>query len=485
VPVQRRPGSAIDLAELTRRVSLKELEATRRRILKRPVEQVRRFAKRHGLTTVEVDFLRRSVRLKAKAAKMERAFATKLTWIEDGDRSLHYPAHEPKFPRTLAKICHAVIGLDTRPAQFSKLRSDVGPDGSDGLFPSQIARLYGIAAAGRGAGQCIAVIEPAGGYDPADLAAACQAMQVPVPQIIEVNVGNGRNALGTNALADKEVALDLQVVAGIAPEARIAVYFTELSHPGLLAAVSEAVHGSQAQPSVIIITWGEPEASWEPDTREGFDTVLQDAVRLGITVLASAGDDLATDRMNDGTAHVDYPASSPYVLGCGGTQIKLDAAQAAITDETVWNDGRHGTGGGISDVYPVPAFQRGTQLPDSINDGKQRRGVPDVAAAAAETNGYRIVLGKKEIVNSGTSAVAPLWGALIALINEQRGATLGFVNTQLYQSPQLFNRVKSGDNADTFFKLGYHAAADGSWSACTGLGTPNGAPIIAALTSVA
>jgi kumamolisin len=486
-PVRRRPGSGVDLAELTRRVSRRELEDERKRILKRPVEQVLRLAKRHGMRVLGVDFLRRCVTLRGSTSNVERAFATKLVGVDDpvGGRR-HCPARKPQLPRSLAGIVHAVLGFDTRSVALERLRSHAGPDGNDGLYPSEMARLYRIGTAGRGAGQCVGIIAPAGGYDPDDVKAACRAMAIPEPDMIDISVGKGRNVVGTDAIADREVALDVQVVAGTASEARIAVYFTESNQPGLVAGVSEAVHGSRAHPSVIVITWGKPEEAWDPDTRKALDAVLQDAMRLGITVVASAGDDLATDRVADGLVHVDYPASSPYVLGCGGTSITLDASRTKIAGEVVWNSGRHGTGGGISTFYGVPAFQGGVVLPDSRNDdGKRGRGVPDVAAAAAETNGYRIVLGKNEIINSGTSAVAPLWGAFIALINEQRGAALGFVNSRIYQTPNLFNRVKSGNNFDPIFKLGYEAAPDGSWNACTGLGTHDGAAIIAALTAVA
>jgi kumamolisin len=106
-----------------------------------------------------------------------------------------------------------------------------------------------------------------------------------------------------------------------------------------------------------------------------------------------------------------------------------------------------------------------------------------VAAAAAETNGYRTIVGGSEVVASGTSAVAPLWGAFIALLNEQRGTSLGFVNSRLYQAPKLLNPVTSGNNNDTNWDLGYPAGP--GWSACTGLGTPRGADITAAFTAVA
>lgn len=477
----RRPGSTIDIAELEQRFGREELAAERRRILKRPVAQVRKFAQRHGMKVLDVDFRRRLVKLRTKVVDAERAFTTRLRLIEHAGDTCHCPTRKPRLPSPLSKIAHAVVGLDTR-SKLGNLRSHAASNGSNALFPSEVARLYGMSTSGRGAGQCIAIIEPAGGYDRTDLAAACVAMNLPVPQIRDINVGAGRNRSGADPQADKEVALDIQVVAAVAPEAHIAVYFTERSEAGLVAGVVEAAHDTNNRPNVIIITWGEPETFWQPEARKAFDAALQDAMRLGITVVATAGDDLARERMDDGKVHVNYPASSPYVLGCGGTRITLDTANSKIMDEVVWNEGLRGTGGGISDAYAVPAFQRETPLPVSLNDGKRRRGVPDVAAAAAEANGYRIVLGGRETVSGGTSAVAPLWGAFIALLNEQRGKSLGFINSRLYTQPQLLKPITSGNNADILSNMGY--SAGNGWSACTGLGSPRGAAIIAALTAM-
>jgi kumamolisin len=308
-------------------------------------------------------------------------------------------------------------------------------------------------------------------------------MRISPPQMADIDVGKGRNNPGINAKADAEVALDIQVVAGVAPEARIVVYFTELSEPGLVAGVSRAVHGPE-RPNVIIITWGEPETLWPDQSRLGLDPVLQDAVRLGITVVATAGDDLARERMSGEKVYVNYPASSPYVLACGGTRITLDGDGASISDEVVWNDsGVRGTGGGISQQYRLPSFQTGAHLPGSLNDGKTGRGVPDVAAAAAPVNGYRIFLNGAAQVASGTSAVAPLWGAFVALLNAERGHPVGFINDRLYQAPDLLKPILSGDNIDSESGLGYMAGP--GWNACTGLGSPKGAAILAALTAVA
>ena len=480
--VRRRPGSAADLAELTPRVTPAQLEAQRRHLLEPAVEKVAQFAEQTHMKVLEVDYRRRCITLRGKASDAERAFSTKLLRSADAEAQ-HYPARRPKVPNALAHLVHGFVGLDTRPPSAGRMRAHV--DGADGkgLLPSEMAKLYGITTVGRGAGQCIAIVAPAGGYRHDDVAAACQTMNIPMPQIIDITVGGGGNRPGVNRQADEEVALDIQVVAGIAPEARIAVYFTEISERGLVAGISEAVHGTRAQPNVIVVTWGEPEVFWPPEARASLDAVLQDAVRLGITVVATAGDSLATERMNDGRVHVNYPGSSPYVLCCGGTQITLDANGTAIVGEVVWNEGLRGTGGGISEKYAVPAFQANANVPGSRNDGKRGRGLPDVAAAAGKRNGYRVMLGNDDIVASGTSAVAPLWGAFIALVNEQRGQALGFINTRLYAVPDLLKVITSGDNFEEGTDLGY-AARDG-WSACTGLGSPKGAAIIAAFTAVA
>ncbi len=280
---------------------------------------------------------------------------------------------------------------------------------------------------------------------------------------------------GADAEADREVSLDLQVVAGVAPRVRIVIYFTEPTEAGYADGVAEAVHDNVNRPGVIVFTWGESEDFWPKPAREALDAALADAVRLGVTVVAAAGDDLATERRGDGKVHVDYPASSPYVLSCGGTEIALDAAGDAITSEVVWNAGARGTGGGISDVYQVPAYQKGLALPTSLNDGAVRRGVPDIAAAASETNGYRIVFNGGEIVTGGTSAAAPLWAAFIAALNGQRGETLGLMNRLLYGNPAWLRPITSGNNM--MFGLGYSAGP--GWNACAGLGVPIGAAIVA------
>jgi kumamolisin len=281
-------------------------------------------------------------------------------------------------------------------------------------------------------------------------------------------------------VSDQEIALDLQIVAGLLPTARIVVYFAGDTIPSLVAAIDQAILDDVHRPQVLSVSWGSAEKFWTDPGRDAMQAVLADAQRLRVSVLFAAGDELATGGLTDGKAHVWFPASSPYALACGGTVATPGDNGGGVATEAVWNDGFSGTGGGISDAFPVPAYQTNLVLPPSVNDGAMRRGVPDVAGAAAGTPGYRIVVNGTETVKDGTSAVAPLWAALIAIANAQRATPLGLVNPALYGNPSLFRTITQGNNR--VGGKGYDAGP--GWNACTGLGVPRGAEIIAALAAV-
>ncbi len=228
---------------------------------------------------------------------------------------------------------------------------------------------------------------------------------------------------------------------------------------------------------MISISWGSAELNWTQQALQTMTSVLQDAATLNVSVFVASGDNLATDGSADGRAHVDFPASNPWAIGCGGTN--LVAANGAVTSETVWNDGGTGTGGGISDAFPMPTFQENAGLPPSVNDGHQGRGVPDVAGDASPGTGYKVVVAGQMGVIGGTSAVAPLWAGLTALINQRAPQPVGFFLPTLYANPALLRDITSGNNDVN--GLGYSAGP--GWDACTGLGVPNGAALFQALAS--
>ena len=208
------------------------------------------------------------------------------------------------------------------------------------------------------------------------------------------------------------------------------------------------------------------------------DAVIQDAAALGVTVLTAAGDAGSGDGENDGRAHADFPASSPHAIACGGTRLGPGG-----TDEVVWNEGSGGgaTGGGISDQFDPPSWQANAGVPVSANPGTRRgRGVPDVSGNADPQTGYRVLVDGRATVVGGTSAVAPLWAGLVALLNELLGGQVGFLNPELYAGVVAgggFRDITVGDN-------GAYSARAG-WDACTGLGTPRGGAILAALQGTA
>jgi kumamolisin len=294
-----------------------------------------------------------------------------------------------------------------------------------------------------------------------------------------MSVDGAQPSLGSPA--DAEVALDIQVAGGVAPGARIAVYFAPNTFQGFVDAVSGAVHDAGNNPSIISASWGGNETDWTAQAIQAMNSALQDAAQLGVTVFASSGDHLATNNVNDGKAHVVFPASSPWMIGCGGTV--LDTIGNTVNSEVVWwNDPPGwGTGGGISDLFAVPAFQQQVKLPVSVNDGKIRRGVPDVCGNAAQASGYSIVINGVTQTVYGTSAVAPLWAGLTALINQVAPEPLGFFLPTLYQNPQVMRDIRQGNNQPTGSNLGYTAGP--GWDACTGLGAPIGTALLNLFTA--
>jgi kumamolisin len=206
-------------------------------------------------------------------------------------------------------------------------------------------------------------------------------------------------------------------------------------------------------------------------------SALEDAVALGVSVTVAAGDGGSSDGESDGAAHVDFPASSPYALGCGGTS--LVASGNVISSEVVWNDtasGAGATGGGVSALFPLPTWQQGLAVP-AASGGGTGRGVPDVSGDADPMTGYQVLVDGESEVIGGTSAVAPLWAGLIALCNQQLGAPLGDAHTALYQiGERAFRDIVQGNN-------GAYQAAVG-WDACTGLGSPNGTALLSALAAL-
>ena len=453
-----------------------DLRTEREASLREPVARVQAFANAHGLRIKDTDYARRRVQIEGSLDALQSAFDTKLHRYQHQGRTFRARTGHLTAPSDVAAVVESVLGLDERPIATAKSVRLANPDASSGFLPNAVTALYGFPP-GDGAGECIAIIELGGGFNAADTASAFAAMKLSAPSVTAVPVSDGANQPGKDTDADGEVALDIQVAGAGAPGAKIAVYFAANTDQGFVDAISQAAHDSANAPSVMSISWGSAEKAWTKQAVTSMSSALQDAASLGVTVLAASGDGLATDGVSDGKAHVDFPASSVWVVGCGGT--RLDASDAEITGESVWNSDGGGAGGGVSDLFSVPAYQKDVPLPSSVNGDRKGRGVPDVAGDADPETGYRVVVDGQVQVIGGTSAVAPLWAGLFALINAAVGKPSGPPHAVLYAHPDAFRDITTGDNKSG--AIGYEAGP--GWDACTGLGAPKGAQLAALFTA--
>jgi kumamolisin len=402
------------------------------------------------------------------------------------------------LPQDLSDRVEAVLGLDNRPAATTHFRlrparkngaahkeaakngrrkSSAAPAATS-YTPLQIASFYDFPQ-GTGQGQCVGIIELGGGERPVDLKAYFSGLGVnPAPKVITVPVDGAKNKPTHNPNGpDGEVMLDIEVVGAIAPQALIAVYFAPNTDAGFLDAITTALHDSTNKPSVISISWGGPESSWTPQSMNAFDSAFQAAATMGVTVCVASGDNGSSDGVGDNQDHVDFPASSPHVLACGGSSLQVSGNN--IASETVWNDGAQGGagGGGVSSFFALPPWQNGLQVTRTSGGASAltMRGVPDVCGDADPETGYDVRIDGSDSVIGGTSAVAPLWAGLIARINQAKGSPAGFINPTLYQNRAAFRPITQGNNGDF--------AASQGWNACAGLGSPNGAQIAGQLVS--
>ncbi len=457
--------------------------------------KIEEFAHEHQLTVVEVNAAQRRVVLSGTVAALSEAFGVYLANYEHPGGTYRGRVGHVHVPAELAEIVQGVFGLDNRPQvrPHFRIRSEpaaavgVAPHTGSGAFtPIQLAKLYDFPQGLDGQGQCIAIIELGGGYRASDLTAYFHQLAVPTPKVTAVSVNGAHNhPTGNPNGPDGEVMLDIEVAGAIASKAKIAVYFAPNTDSGFLNAIKAAIHDNLRKPSVISISWGGPESAWTSQALQAYDLAFQEAALLGVTVCCAAGDDGSSDRVTDGLAHVDFPASSPHVLACGGT--RLEAANNAISKEVVWNEGAIGgaTGGGVSEFFPLPTYQNNANIPPSVNPGHRKgRGVPDIAGDADPATGYIVRVDGQQFVIGGTSAVAPLWAGLTALLNQHLGQPLGFLNPFFYSSQvantAAFHDIVTGNN-DTTGNIGGYPAGEG-WDACTGLGSPDGAKLMSALT---
>ena len=447
-----------------------------------------------GLTVLDSSAAQRRVRVEGPVRVMNRVFGTDLAQAtsigaDDSEVTHRHRTGGLSIPAVLADVVTAVLGLDDRPQARAQFRVTAAATVNTSYTPIELGRVYEFPPDTDGSGQTIAIIELGGGFEQSDLDTYFSGLGITGPTVTAVGVDGASNQPGADPNgADGEVMLDIEVAGALAPKAHILVYFAPNTDAGFLDAVTTAAHADPT-PAVISVSWGQAEDQWTGQARTAFDQALADAAALGVTTTVAAGDDGSSDRVGDGKAHVDFPAASPHALACGGTRLAADGSTGTVKSETVWNNGtgNGATGGGVSAFFRQPSWQKNVGVPagpggadaGGAANGPSGRGVPDVAGVADPQTGYEVRVDGKDLVIGGTSAVAPLWAALIARLVQSTGKPLGLAQPVLYDSIGAggvaagFRDITSGDN-------GAYTASAG-WDACTGLGVPQGTALLAAL----
>lgn len=414
------------------------------------------------------------------------------------------PAHMPVVPTQIAGYILAVTGLDsfsvaphTRaglPTTFAR----TGPTraGNCGQFPPRAATYQKIAAAygydrlwaqgWHGENMTVNLVEM-DGYDPRDVATynGCAGSHV---SLSNVNLG------ATAPPPGGEATLDIEMLAGLAPGVRIVDYQED---PALLntgygsdswTAFNNALQriiddnsGAPRAGSTVSISLGGSEAYMSQATMQAVDQnlrILTEAERM--TVFVATGDCGAYGDRTYGPLDVSFPSTSSSVVAVGGTRMQFGAA-GTRPQEQVWSDrsnlskceNQWGSGGGVSKVFPKPAYQAGPGVANRYTTGYRQ--VPDVAATAIDLpvfyrgqwNGF-----------GGTSAATPIWAAGMVLMNQ---GLLTRKQVYWYGPDTLYHVLGQGGANTPYYDVVsgnnlYYPATPG-YDLSTGLGTPNAANI--------
>jgi kumamolisin len=323
--------------------------------------------------------------------------------------------------------------------------------------PIQVGNLYNFPLSKyTGQGQTIAIIELGGGYKQSDLNTYFKdyLKLSTIPNVISIGVDGARNN-PNDVNSSYEVVLDIEVAGAIAPGATIVVYFAPNTSKGFYDAIKMAITNQKYKTSIISISWGAPENTWSSSDLKSYNNLFALAVSKNINVFCASGDNGSSD--GEPGLNVDFPASSPNVVGCGGTT--LNATFKTINSEITWS----GSGGGYSSVFSRPSYQ------NNIVTNKNR-GVPDVAGNADPNTGYIIYIYGTYTVIGGTSAVSPLYSGLTALLNQSLKSNSSFLNNYIYTNANTFcSDIILGNNGDYKATVG--------WDACTGNGRIKGETI--------
>lgn len=440
----------------------------------------------NGFQLVDQPANRSYLELRGTVAQLGSAFGVGLIdRLDASGAAYRAPVGSPRVPAELRPFVTAIGGLDTSPARRPKPR--FGP--ANGLHPADLAKAYGISALRAqgldGAGQSIAVVS-FDTFDPRDITAFDKATGISGPAIQSVRMAGAAKKPGDG---QDEVSLDLETIRAIAPKAQIYNYEAPQSAPWS-DIINRIVEDAKVQ--IVSISWGRCEPVVQPGVGDPDDVALASAELSGLSIFVSSGDHGAYDCLDEGdglqrdfAVGADYPAVSPHVIAVGGTYLSVHR-DGSYLGEAAWQDplGQSGSGGGLSEVFPAPAWQVGPGVANAKSTGKRQ--VPDVAGPADPASGMFVVSAGAGEVVGGTSAATPFWAGSMVLAAQLAAkdgiSRLGFLDPVLYaiaaahqSDGTLFNDVTRGSNLLDPATVG--------WDYATGWGSPELGALVPAIVA--
>ncbi|MBI5589090.1 MAG: S8/S53 family peptidase [Deltaproteobacteria bacterium] len=425
------------------------------------------------------------------AATVNAAFGLHLQRYQTPDgKEFYAPDANPQVPDFIASRIVGVFGLDNAElwhAHSSLISAEdvsniapnqIGTGPGGGLTPSDIQKAYNLSGlSAKGSGQTLGLFE-LDGYNASDVENYVKYFNLPSVPLQNVLIDSASGKAGKGAV---EVTLDIELQIALAPEAsKIIVYEGPNSSTGVLDTYNRIATDNLAKQ--ISTSWGASEKKSNSSFFHSENSAFAQMAAQGQSIYAASGDKGAYD--NGFTLSVDDPASQPYVVGVGGTQLFLNS-DGSYLHESAWNvdNSKKGGagGGGISSVWTIPSWQQGVAGVASTT----KRNVPDVSLNADQYSGYSIYYKGNWHIVGGTSCSAPLWAAFTACVNQVRvgnkASTLGFANPAIY-------KIASGSN----YGADFYDIADGStnlyyktgtgYDNATGWGSFNGTNLLTDLT---
>ena len=500
-----------------------------------------------GFTVDPPSRLGARVTFSGTVAQVESAFRTEMHRYAAFGETHYAMASAPSVPAELADHVLAVYNAHdfyprhARPKMRVLGPNDTCPSGDtfcsgngigplDWSFIYDVGSLYNPGIGGTkitGSGVTIAIV---GITDiaQADLTAFRSRYGLAANNITKTLVPNTGTAQADNG-AGIEAVLDTEWSGAVAPSATINYVYTGADDANVSDAVYYAIE--QNFGGVLSESWGGCEAGATPSDADVLEVYGSAASLLGITYVASSGDDGAADCGGTGGLYVNLPASYPGVTSVGGTGFAMpggltftSGTVTAVGTEAVWNESTTTSiaagGGGISSVFARPAYQSGIStctpvgsLPTTVTPSQQRE-VPDISfTAASGRSQYGIFIectvdtvvgdctntgtNPKIVEIGGTSASAPSFAGVVALAAQATGGRLGNINPLLYaldaSVPAAFHDITTGDNevtckpTDPGCPAGkkYGFAATSGYDCATGLGSLDASAMVNALVALA